>query len=118
MSKWITIATVPDVATAGLVREVLVEGGLEDVDVRSQAGVAYMARAVRIQFDVRVPPEDVQRAQLVLRDYEEEIGLAAIREANVEPPLVDEERPRSRSLLWLVAALTVAVLASRYLLFR
>jgi hypothetical protein len=94
---------------------VLVEGGVEDVELRARSGVAYMPRAVAIEFEVRVHADDFERAQLVLRDHAEEIGPAAIREAGEsEPPNEPLRQRNARALFFGAAVLLIAVLVAHH----
>ena len=79
----ITLATVPDAATAELLREVLHDGGVEDVEVVAAVGMVYLPRPGRVDYEVRVQDFDEARARLVLADFEEQSGQAATSQASV-----------------------------------
>ncbi|MEO6954137.1 MAG: hypothetical protein ABI321_20205 [Polyangia bacterium] len=120
MSTWQAVATVPDAGTAELLREVLTEGGVEDVQVRSTTGIPYMPRAQGLQYEVRVLVADIDRAQLVLRDYEEVIAPAAESEAARSVTSDDHAAPshaRGRWVLWVAAATLLAIFLPRLFLF-
>jgi len=97
-----TVASFPDIASAQLVREVLVEGGLEEVEVHTVSVMNYMPRAHALDYEIRVPLADVARAQLLLRDYQEEAELAATTQSGAHG---DEAltKPRSRWILYIAA---------------
>ncbi len=108
----ITLTTVADPTTAQILREALADGGVEDVDVNAVAGNAYLGRAAAVDYQVRVPDVDEARARLVLAQFEEESGAAAVR-ASGEPPAAGEDgQPRSARerkpwVVWGVVALGV-----------
>ncbi len=113
MSDRQTVATVPDAATARLLAEVLTDGGIENVEVHTTTGVAYMPRASALDYEIRVPLASVARARLVLRDFEETSGQAATSQAEdaVHVPDEDEDAaPLSRRKPWVLwAAVLVAI---------
>ncbi len=120
MSTWQAVATVPDPGTADLLREVLTEGGVADVQVRSTTGIPYMPRAHALQYEVRVLVTDVDRAQLLLRDYEEVIAPAAAGEAARSLSTEEDDAPsqiRGRWVLWVAAATLLAIFLPRLFLF-
>ena len=113
---WQAVATVPDSGTAELLCEVLTEGGVQNVQVRSTTGIPYMPRAHALQYEVRVLLGDVERALLVLRDYEEVIAPAAASEAARSLPSEDGDTPphrRGRCVLWVAAATLLAIFLPR-----
>ena len=117
---WHAVATVPDPGTADLLREVLTEGGVHEVQVRSTTGIPYMPRAHALQYEVRVPVADVERSQLLLRDYEEIIAPAAAAEAARSLHTDEAEAPshtRGRWVLWVAAATLLAIVLPRLFLF-
>ncbi len=106
----ITIATVPDRATAELLQEVLRDGGIDDVELKSGVGMVYMPRPNAVEYDVRVQDVDEARARQVLADFEEQSGQAATSQATQgEAATVADEPattlPRKRWVLWLAAAI-------------
>ena len=77
MAELQAVTSVPDQATAELLKEVLTDGGLEQVEIRPVPGNAYLGHSAPMDFEVRVPHADVERARLVLGDFESTSGQAA-----------------------------------------
>jgi len=115
----ITIATVPDSATAELLREVLSDGGIDGVDLRAATGMAYMPRSSSLEYEVRVEAEDELRARQVLKDFEEESGQAATSQAadlisirREDPSEADPPMRRRKAWVFWVALIAAFVLAA------
>jgi hypothetical protein len=77
MGDRITLATVPDRTTAELLEEVLHDGGIEDVELKSLVGMVYVPRPNAVEFEVRVWDVDEAVARKILADFEEDSGQAA-----------------------------------------
>jgi hypothetical protein len=101
-----SIVAFPDIASAQLLREVLVDGGLEDVEIHTVPTMAYMPRAQTLDYEVRVPVEDRERARLLLRDYQAESELAANAQSGASS---DDAAPPVRSKWVLRLALGALV---------
>jgi len=98
----ITLATVPDHATAELLKEALVDGGIGSVELRSAVGVAYVPQMRALQYEVRVDDVDEAEAKKILAHFEAESQEAVTRQA--ERGLSDDEistPPRRRWVFWL-----------------
>jgi hypothetical protein len=81
------IASMPGLADAQLLREVLNEGGVTQVDIRASVGVAYLGRSSNVEYDVRVPDVDEARARALLAHYQEEASRAAEAQASTSVAL-------------------------------
>jgi hypothetical protein len=111
----ITLATVPDRATAELLGEVLRDGGIESVELEAIPGNPYLGRAHALEHEVRVADVDEANARKVLADFEESSGQAAISQAAI-PPEPHETRDDDSSVrkrkpwvIWGFAALVFAM---------
>ena len=110
----IRLASVPDEATAELLREVLNDGGIADVVVRGMPGVAYLPRASSLDWVVTVSDVDEARARLVLADFEAESGQAATSQSSDVVQLRHEHDddvmpPRRKPWVFWVAAVIALV---------
>jgi hypothetical protein len=110
----ITLATVPDEATAELLREVLRDGGVEQVDIAAVPGNPYLGRAHALDYEVRVEDVDEKRARQVLADFESESEQAATSQAETPPTHVEDAeqaplRQRKPFVLWGLIMLGVAM---------
>jgi hypothetical protein len=81
----IVLVSVHGFPAAELLREVLVEGGVESVDIRASVGTPYVGRAITVEYDVRVADEDEARARALLAAYSEEASVAANAQAESGP---------------------------------
>jgi hypothetical protein len=110
----ITLATVPDQATAELLCEVLRDGGVENVDVQTEPGNPYLGRSHALDYQVRVDDFDEARARKVLADFESESEQAATSQAAAQANVPSEPDPRPLRerkpwVLWGLLALIFAL---------
>ena len=82
MGDRITLATVPDRTTAELLEEVLHDGGIDDVELKSHVGMVYVPRPNAVEYEVRVWDVDEAVAKKVLADFEEDSGQAATSQSD------------------------------------
>lgn len=108
----VTIATMPDQASAKLIAEMLRDHGVDDVKVRGVPGIAYLPHATALDWTISVSDVDEARARGVLATFEAESAQAAIRQAGDVPDDLDaraESPARRRPWVFWVAMAAVAV---------
>jgi hypothetical protein len=111
----VLLVSVHGFPAAELLREVLVEGGVESVDIRASVGTPYVGRAITVEYDLRVADEDEARARALLAAYSEEASVAANAQANDAPiasePMETSTRlARKRRMNIAIAAVMLAIL--------
>jgi hypothetical protein len=105
----VAVTTLRDAAGAEVAKELLADHGIA-VEIRRMGSNAYFGSPTSEEFEVRVPPGDVEAAHRLLDGMAQELEQAALREAGV-PPDNDDERGdelppperRPRKVAWAVA---------------
>jgi hypothetical protein len=127
MGDRITLATVPDRTTAELLEEVLHDGGIEDVELKSHVGMVYVPRPNAVEYEVRVWDVDEAVAKKILADFEEDSGQAAASQSDEAlgsetrarharwagregPPLIDDDKLPDRRKRWVFIVAMLFVL--------
>ena len=121
----VVLVSVHGFPAAELLREVLVEGGVESVDIRASVGTPYVGRAITVEYDVRVADEDEARARALLAAYSEEASVAANAQAEgfassdpVETSTRSDAKRRSKTAVALVLLALPVLPLVIYLLLR
>jgi len=110
---FVLLAKVPDRGAAEVAEEALVDRHIE-VELRRVSSVPYFATVSHESYEIRVPEQDLQKAQEVLRLVEHQSEEALSQQAAVAGDGVENAKVRrgdARRHLWfLLVLLTFAVL--------